>query len=47
MISGKLRKFVVVSRKMVCIVARVFEQVASWDSKWASIFNSTLKIEEV
>jgi hypothetical protein len=43
--SGKLCKFVVVSRIMACNVARMFEKVESWDSKWTSIFNSTLKIE--
>jgi len=47
MISGKLCKFVVVSRIMACNVARMFEQVESWDSKWTSNVNSTLKIETV
>jgi hypothetical protein len=47
MISGKLCKLVVGSWIMAYNVARGFEQAASWDSEWASIFNSTLKIEAV
>jgi hypothetical protein len=47
MISGKLCKFAVVCMIMAYNVARVVEQVASWDSKWALIFNSILKTEAV